>query len=99
MYAKHKAKPFEPQLLEQGWRYDQTVSAFMGGPGRAAFDGVAWFDAKVIDGAVDGTAGLVRGAGGQIRKAQTGNIRNYAAIVSVGVVLLLSWFVIVRGIL
>jgi len=30
---------------------------------------------------------------------QTGNVRNYAAAVGVGVVLLLGWFVIVRGIL
>ena len=36
-------------------------AAFMGGPGREAFDGVAWFDANVIDGAVNGVGRLVRG--------------------------------------
>ena len=32
-----------------------------------------------------------------MRKAQTGNVRNYAAIVGMGVVLLMMWFVIGRG--
>ena len=39
------------------------------------------------------------GAARQIRKGQTGNIRNYAEILGVGVVLLLGWFVIARGVL
>ena len=99
VYAKHKAKAFEPRLLEQGWYYDQTVSAFMGGPGRQAFDGVAWFDANVVDGAVNGTGHVVRGVGDELRKTQTGNVRNYAAAIVVGVVALLTWFVIFRGIL
>ena len=30
---------------------------------------------------------------------QSGNVRNYAAAIGVGVVLLLSWFVVVRGLL
>ena len=36
---------------------------------------------------------------GKARRVQSGNLRNYAAAVGVGVVLLLTWFVIVRGIL
>ena len=42
---------------------------------------------------------LVGGAGGEIRKGQTGNVRNYAGIIGVGVVVLLLWFVIGRGVL
>jgi NADH-quinone oxidoreductase subunit L len=71
----------------------------MGGPGRKAFEAIAWFDKNVIDGAVHGVAKLVGGAGGELRKGQTGNVRNYAGIVGVGVVLLLAWFVIGRGVL
>jgi NADH-quinone oxidoreductase subunit L len=40
VYAKGRAKPFEPELLARGWRYDEAISAFMGGPGRRAFDAV-----------------------------------------------------------
>ncbi len=97
IYAKHKAKPIEPQLAEEGWKYDWAITWFMGGPGRKMFDAVAWFDAHVIDGAVNGAARLVVMAGGGARKIQTGNVRNYAAIVGVGVILLLAWFVIGRG--
>ena len=41
----------------------------------------------------------MRGAARQLRKGQTGNMRNYADILGVGVVLLLAWFVIARGVL
>ena len=36
---------------------------------------------------------------GVIRKSETGNVRNYAAILGLGVVLLLVWFVVGRGML
>jgi NADH-quinone oxidoreductase subunit L len=97
VYAQHRTKPFEPEVLERGWYYDAAVTNFMGGPGRAAFDDVAWYDATIIDGAVNGIGRLVRGTGQRIRTVQTGNLRNYAAAIGVGVVMLLVWFVVVRG--
>jgi NADH-quinone oxidoreductase subunit L len=99
VYAKHRAKAFEPQLLADGWRYDATVSAFMGGPGRKGFDAVTWFDETVVDGAVDGSGRAVRDSARQIRRGQTGNMRNYAGILGIGAVLLLGWFVLARGVL
>ncbi len=99
VYAKHRVKAIEPQILADAWGYDRAVSNFMGGPGRQAFDGVAWADAHVVDGAVNGTGALVRGTAGEVRKLQTGNVRTYAAAIGAGVVLLLMWFVVVRGIL
>ncbi len=99
VYSKKKIAPIEPKLLEQGWNYDKGVSSFMGGPGRKGFDGIAWFDAKVIDGAVNGVAAGVRGIAGQARKTQSGFVRQYASALGVGVVLMLLWFVVVRGIL
>ena len=98
VYSRKRLKAIEPALLADGWRYDAAVSAFMGGPGRRAFDAIAWFDAKVVDGAVNGVAGLVRGTSGAVRRVQTGNMRNYAGIVGIGVVLMLLWFVVVRGV-
>jgi NADH-quinone oxidoreductase subunit L len=71
----------------------------MGGPGRKAFEAVAWFDKNVVDGVVNGAAKAVAVTAGQVRKGQTGNVRNYASILGVGVVLLLAWFVIGRGVL
>jgi NADH-quinone oxidoreductase subunit L len=99
VYQRKKIKAVEPLVMAEGWYYDQTVSAFMGGPGRKMFDAVAWFDKNVVDGAVNGVAKLVGAAAGEARKTQTGNVRNYAGILGVGVVLLLAWFVIGIGLL
>ena len=99
VYQRKKIKAVEPQILADGWYYDRTITSFMGGPGRTSFEAAAAFDAKVVDGAVNGTGTLVRAAGGQVRKGQTGFIRGYAAIVGVGVVLMLAWFVLGRGVL
>ena len=96
VYAKHKIKAVEPKILEQAWNYDATAAKLVGGPGNAFFAGVAWVDANVVDGAVNGTATIVRSVAGQVRKSQSGFVRAYAAVITVGVVVLLAWFV-VRG--
>jgi NADH-quinone oxidoreductase subunit L len=93
VYAKGKAKPVEPRVLEQAWFYDAGAAKLVGGPGAAAFNAVAWADAKVVDGAVNGTGSLVRRVATTVRKTQSGFVRGYAAIVAIGVVALLAWFV------
>jgi NADH-quinone oxidoreductase subunit L len=99
VYEKGRIKANEPTVLANAWYYDRTVSAFMGGPGRESFEATAWFDTHVVDGAVNGTGQAVRAAAGELRKGQTGYVRGYAAIIGIGVVILLGWFVVVRGIL
>jgi len=98
VYNKHKLKAIEPTVLANGWYYDQTVSAFMGGPGEQAFEGIAWVDANVVDGAVNGTALAVRSSGGILRRVQSGMVRMYAAFIGIGVVFVLAWFFL-RGVL
>jgi NADH-quinone oxidoreductase subunit L len=97
VYSKKKLKAIEPALLADAWRYDKAVSWFMGNPGRKAFEGVAWFDATIVDGAVNGAGRSVQGIGGIVRKMQTGLVRGYAAVIGLGVVALLVWFFI-RGV-
>jgi len=98
VYAKGKFKIIEPKILADAWRYDAAVSAIVGGPGRAAFGGVAAFDAKVVDGAVNGIGTEVRATSGLMRKMQNGLVRSYAFIIGLGAVVLLAWFLL-RGIL
>ena len=98
VYSKGKFKVIEPQILADGWRYDSSISKFMGGPGRQAFDGVATFDAKIVDGAVIGIGHEVRAASGILRKAQNGLVRSYAVILGFGAVAMLAWFLL-RGVL
>jgi len=48
-----------------------------------------WFDAKVIDGAVNGAAWLASTIGGGLRKIQTGRVENYGLGMAVGLMLIL----------
>ncbi len=98
VYSKGKFKIIEPKILADAWRYDSAVSAIVGGPGRAAFGGVAAFDAKIVDGAVNGIGTEVRAASGLLRKIQTGLVRSYAFVIGLGAMVLLAWFLL-RGIL
>jgi NADH-quinone oxidoreductase subunit L len=97
VYAKKKSKAIEPRVLEQAWFYDAGAAKLIGGPGRAAFNAVAWADTHIVDGAVNGTATLVRNVAGQVRKSQSGFTRLYAALMAVGAVALLAWF-LYRGV-
>jgi NADH-quinone oxidoreductase subunit L len=98
VYGKKKAKAIEPKVLEQGWYYDSAVSSLIGGPGKAAFSAVTMFDAKVVDGAVNGSGIGVRSLSGIVRKVQTGFVRSYAVIIGIGVIAMLVWF-FVRGVM
>jgi NADH-quinone oxidoreductase subunit L len=97
VYGKKKVKAVEPRVLEQAWFYDVGAAKLVGGPGRAAFNAVAWADSRIVDGAVNGTATLVRNVAGQVRKSQNGFTRVYAALMAVGAVALLAWFLF-RGV-
>jgi NADH-quinone oxidoreductase subunit L len=99
VYSKKRLKPWEPTLFANGWYYDSAISWFMGKPGRDGFQAVTDFDAKVVDGAVNGVGVAVKEAATEVRKGQTGYVRQYAGIIGIGVVLLLGWFVVIRGIL
>jgi len=90
VFLKRRARAIEPELLARGWRYDESIAAFMGGPGRAGFDGVSAFDRGVVDGAVNGVGSLVRTTSSKLRLAQTGYVRNYALAVAVGAAVLVG---------
>ncbi|MFZ9766478.1 MAG: NADH-quinone oxidoreductase subunit L [Ilumatobacteraceae bacterium] len=93
VYAKRRLPAVEPKVLENAWYYDATVARVVGGPGAAAFDGITRFDARVVDGAVNGAGSLARGLGSLVRRSQTGFVRAYAAIIALGTVAVLAWFV------
>jgi NADH-quinone oxidoreductase subunit L len=97
IYARRKAKAFEPAILANAWYYDKAVSDLMGGPGYKSFEATAAFDEVVIDGAVDGVAETVKATASVARKAQTGLVRTYAALIGLSVVVLMAWFFL-RGV-
>ncbi len=56
----------------------------MGGPGRRLFEGLAWFDRTVIDGAVNGIGGVAHFSGNTLRRFQNGYVRTYALGMTIG---------------
>ena len=89
VYWKHKLqieRKVELKLFLKGWYYDSSLTKFMGGPGRKAFDGIAWFDKHVIDGAVNGVGTVVEVSSAKSRTLQTGYVRNYALGILVGAI-------------
>jgi NADH-quinone oxidoreductase subunit L len=96
VYVWRRVRPVEPQVLARGWYYDDAVTAFAGGPGRFMFDETAAFDRNVVDGAVNGVATSVRAIGRGLRHAQSGFVRSYALGITIGAVILLGYFVLVR---
>jgi NADH-quinone oxidoreductase subunit L len=93
VYIKHRvaAAKVERPVLAHGWYIDESMARFVGGPGRRFFDLTAVFDNKVIDGAVNGVATLVRVSGDRLRILQSGYVRSYALAVAVGALLLIGY--------
>jgi NADH-quinone oxidoreductase subunit L len=55
-----------------------------------------WFDAKVIDGAVNGAGWVAQRFGGLLRRAQTGRVQNYALGMAAGLVLVIVAYLVIR---
>ncbi|MEX2658690.1 MAG: NADH-quinone oxidoreductase subunit L [Acidimicrobiales bacterium] len=100
VYLQHRidARRVEPELLLRAWRYDESISALVGGPGRSGAEAAAAVDRVGVDGIVNGVATLVRGGGDRLRLVQTGLVRSYALSIAVGAVGLLAYFLVRTGI-
>ena len=87
----------EPVVLRRAWFVDPLYAAIIERPGLALSNFSAFVvDQLVVDGAVNGVGRLVRSGGSQLRKLQTGYVRNYALSVAAGSVALLL-YVLVRA--
>jgi NADH-quinone oxidoreductase subunit L len=101
--AGREVDPLEERLgplatiFARGWYLDAAIAAAVDRFGRPASQWLAdGFDQKGVDGAVNGTAAVVTLAGRQLRRVQTGFLRNYALAVFGGGTLVL-FFLLVRG--
>ena len=75
------------RLFANGWYLDNYYAAILVTPGKAlaAFSAYV-FDARFLDGIVNGTGGLVHRLANAGRKIQSGFVRSYALAFLVGVV-------------
>jgi NADH-quinone oxidoreductase subunit L len=82
------------RLLLNKYYVDELYDATIVQPIKAAStEGLwRWFDVRVIDGAVNGTASIVDGSAGVLRRLQSGSVRAYAGSLFVGVVVILGYY-------
>ena len=81
------------KLLNRGYYVDDAYAAvFVGGGGAVATWAAETFDAKGIDGAVNGIAAITAKISGWMRPLQTGMVRSYAVAILAGTVGMLAWF-------
>jgi NADH-quinone oxidoreductase subunit L len=85
------------RFFDRGWGIDPAISWLVDKPGRAAADVLTQpIDQGVIDGTVNGVAGLFTGLARTLRRAQTGFVRNYALTLLSGATAVLFLFLL-RG--
>ena len=89
---KYWAQRVELPLFARGWFIDESITNFMGGPGRKSFDAVVHFDTTVVDGTVNRVGRWIRLGGNAVRRVQSGLVRSYALMVAIGAVALFAWF-------
>ncbi len=86
------------RFFERGWGIDPAVSWFADKPARAGAEVLSQpVDQGLIDGAVNGVATTVAGAGRWLRRIQTGYVRNYALTLLSGATVLMFFFLL-RGV-
>ena len=87
----------EPAFLAHAWYIDEGISATVSGPlARMATRLSFVVDAGWVDGLVNGVGRTTAGAGRQLRRLQTGYVRNYALAIGVGTAVVL-FYVSVRA--
>lgn len=95
---RHEAPELELPILQRAYGVDAIYSSIIEKPGRKLSDFLAdIFDKKGLDGIVNGLGTGVRAIGGQVRRLQTGYVRNYALGLLGGTVALLAYAIIRAG--
>jgi NADH-quinone oxidoreductase subunit L len=90
--ARSEHPALETAFLRFAWYINELYDAVFGRPSeRLASFCAEVVEPKVIDGAVNGTADLIRGAGATLRRTQTGYVRNYVLGIALGTVLVLAF--------
>ena len=82
----------EPAFLQRVWYWDDFYDLIIGRPSQRVATFCAWVvDVRIIDGAVNGAAHLVKVTGTTARRLQTGYARNYALGIAIGLALLVAF--------
>ena len=84
-----------PRILEQKWRVDEFYNGYIVDPLTNLSREGLWkgFDLGFIDGIVNGIGYFVTEAGKGLRQVQVGFVRSYAAIIMLGALVVLGYFI------
>ena len=84
-----------PKILEQKWRIDELYNGYIVDPITDFSRNILWkdFDLGFIDGIVNGIGHFVVEVGGLVRRLQVGFVRSYAAIILLGALAVLGYFI------
>jgi len=85
-----------PKLLEDKYRVDEFYDGAVVGPFESLSRDGLWkvVDVKIIDGFVNGVARLFAAMAGALRYTQTGFARNYAAVILLGAIIVIGYFIV-----
>jgi NADH-quinone oxidoreductase subunit L len=84
-----------PKILEQKWRLDELYNGYIVDPiTRLSREGL-WkgFDLGFVDGIVNGIGSFVMETGNVVRQLQVGYVRSYAAVIVVGALIVVGYFI------
>jgi len=84
-----------PTILEQKWRLDELYNGYIVDPITRLSRERLWkgFDLGFIDGIVNGIGHFVMEFGGVVRQIQVGFVRSYAAIILIGALAVIGFFI------
>jgi NADH-quinone oxidoreductase subunit L len=86
------------RVFGHAYYFDESVARLVGGPLHKAGTWLAdTFDARIVDGAVNGVGSLVRRGSEGIRRVQSGLVRSYALWIVVGAAALLLYLLLFVG--
>jgi len=84
-----------PRILEEKWRIDEIYNGLIVDPLTRLSRQSLWkgFDLGFIDGIVNGAGEAVVSIGGVVRRIQGGFVRAYAAVILIGAVVVIGYFI------
>jgi NADH-quinone oxidoreductase subunit L len=84
-----------PKILEDKWRIDELYNGYIVDPITRFSRERLWkgFDVGFIDGIVNGVGNFVMELGSVVRKLQVGYVRSYAAVILVGALIVVGYFI------
>jgi NADH-quinone oxidoreductase subunit L len=84
----------EPAFLQRVWYWDDLYDTVIGRPGQVlARFAATVVDGRIIDGAVNGAASVVRRSASGVRRLQTGYVRNYALGIALGLAAVIAFLI------